>query len=316
MKREDTKDSSRSATDDGGKAGFPAACRLCPRRCGANRLTGVGACGVGAGLRVARAALHHWEEPCISGTKGSGTVFFSGCALRCCFCQNYPISAGAFGRDISVERLAEIFLELQGQGAHNINLVNPTHYAPPIAEALRLAKARGLTLPVVCNSGGYDSPAVLAALDGLVDIYLPDLKYRSQQASAAYSGAADYFAVASRAIPAMLAQVGPPVFDGDGLLRRGLIVRHLVLPGQAADSLALLDWLAGALPAGSFLLSLMCQYIPSHRAAEHRELNRRLTTLEYQKVLRRADELGLAGFRQERPSASEAYVPDFNLEGV
>ena len=214
------------------------------------------------------------------------------------------------------ERLAEIFLELQGQGAHNINLVNPTHYAPPIAEALRLAKTRGLTLPVVCNSGGYDSSEVLAAFAGLVDIYLPDLKYRSQQASAAYSGAADYFAVASRAIPAMLAQVGLPVFDGDGLLRRGLIVRHLMLPGQAADSLALLDWLAGALPAGSFLLSLMCQYIPSHRAAEHRELNRRLTTLEYQKVLRRADELGLAGFRQERPSASDAYVPDFNLEGV
>ena len=296
--------------------GFPIACKLCPHRCGADRTTGVGSCGVGAKPRLARAALHHWEEPCISGERGSGTVFFSGCALRCCFCQNYPISAGAFGRDVSVERLAEIFLELQGQGAHNINLVNPTHFAPPIAEALRLGRARGLTLPVVCNSGGYDSPEVLAVFDGLVDVYLPDLKYRDTEASARYSGAADYFAVASQAIPAMLRQVGPPVFDADGLLRRGLIVRHLVLPGQTHDSQALLEWLAGNLPKGEFLVSLMCQYIPSGRAAEHREINRRLTTLEYERVLRHADELGLAGFRQQRQSSSAAYVPDFNLEGV
>ena len=292
-------------------------CTMCPRRCGVDREIKMGVCGVGELPRVARAMLHRWEEPCISGTRGSGTVFFSGCPLKCCFCQNHNISAGAEGKDISVARLAEIFLELQSQGAHNVNLVSPTHFVRQIAEALRLAKAGGLAVPVVWNSGGYDLPEGLALLDGLVDVYMPDVKYMDAERSRKYSGAADYFMVASAAIPVMFRQVGPAILNDDGILTRGLILRHLVLPGGTADSIAILDWIANTLGVKDVVISLMSQYTPCHLSACHPEINRRVTSLEYNRVLERFRKLGfMHGYCQQRASASCEYVPQFNLDGV
>jgi putative pyruvate formate lyase activating enzyme len=292
-------------------------CTICPRRCGADRANKPGLCGVGENLRVARAALHHWEEPCISGTGGSGTVFFSGCPLKCCFCQNHDISASAWGKDISTERLSEIFLELQAQGAHNINLVNPTHFAQPIAVSLKLAKVNGLVLPVVWNSGGYDSAEGLALMEGLVDIYMPDIKYMDSDRSLRYSGAGDYFAVASKAVIKMYRQAGPAVFGSDGIMKKGLIIRHLVLPGGTADSIAILGWIAANLGVSDIVLSLMSQYIPCHESNKYPEINRRLTSLEYNRVLDQFHKLGFAhGYCQQRSSAKEEYVPAFNLDGV
>ena len=290
-------------------------CNLCPRACGANRTVGQGPCGGGAHVKLARAALHFWEEPCISGTRGSGTVFFSGCPLRCCFCQNYPISTGNFGKEVPVERLAAIFLELQAQGAHNINLVTATHYAPWVLEALRLARP-ALQLPVVYNSGGYERPETLRMLEGAVQVYLPDLKYRDGGLSARYSGAPDYFPQASRAILEMYRQVGPLQMGEDGTLQRGLVVRHLVLPKAWRDSVALLEWLADALPLDGFYLSLMSQYTPNGQSSAFPELGRRVSTYEYNRVLSRAQELGFSGFLQERTSAKGEYTPPFQLEGV
>lgn len=292
-------------------------CTICPRRCNADRDQRPGVCGAGASPRVARAALHFWEEPCISGTRGSGAMFFSGCPLKCCFCQNSDISDGCNGTDITVERLAEISLELQAQGAHNINLVSPTHFTPQIAQALRLARDGGLTVPIVYNSGGYDSPEGLRLMDGLVDIYMPDLKYADSERSMRYSGAADYFEVASRAIPEMARQAGPAAFDAEGVMKRGLIVRHLVLPGGTRDSVAVLDWLAENLDRESIVVSLMSQYMPCHRSALYPEINRRLTTLEYNRVLEHYHTLGFRyGYCQQRSSADAAYVPPFDGEGI
>ena len=291
------------------------ACTLCPRACGADRRNGRGLCGGGPRVKLARAALHFWEEPCISGDRGSGTVFFSGCPLHCCFCQNYPISAQNFGKEVPVERLAAIFLELQAQGAHNINLVTASHYAPWVLEALRLARP-ALGLPVVYNSGGYERLETLRMLEGAVQVYLPDLKYRDAALSARYSAAPDYFGQASRAILEMYRQVGPLELGEDGTLRRGLVVRHLVLPKAWRDSVALLEWLADTLPLDSFYLSLMSQYTPCWHSGDFPELGRRVSTYEYNRVLERAQELGFSGFLQERSSAKEEYTPPFHLEGV
>ncbi len=292
-------------------------CAICPRRCGVDRARSTGACGVGESPRVARAMLHRWEEPCISGARGSGTVFFSGCPLKCCFCQNHTISAGCEGKDVSIPRLAEILLELQGQGAHNINLVSPTHYAPQIAEALRLAKAAGLAVPVAWNSGGYDAPEGLAWMDGLVDIYMPDVKYRDSGRSGKYSGAADYFAVASKAIPEMFRQAGPVRFGEDGMLQKGLLIRHLVMPGGTADSIAILNWIAETFGTEDVVISLMSQYMPCHNTARHPEINRRITSLEYNRVIEQYHKLGFRhGYCQQKSSAMPDYVPDFNHEGV
>jgi len=217
-------------------------CRLCPRECGVNRLAGQkGRCGaVGEKVKVARAALHFWEEPCISGTRGSGTVFFSGCALQCCYCQNYPISAQCFGKEVTVERLAQIFLDLQAQGAHNINLVTPGQWQPWIIAALTLARDAGLDLPIVCNTGGYETPDSIRRWQGFINIWLADLKYVSPALSAEMSAAPDYFAVAKQAIEAMMAQTGRPVYGPDGMLRRGVILRHLALPGHIDNSVRVL----------------------------------------------------------------------------
>ena len=291
-------------------------CELCPRRCGARRKEGqAGACGA-KGLRAARAGLHQWEEPSISGKRGSGAVFFSGCPLGCVFCQNYQISTGHFGRDIPVERLAEIFLELQDQKANNINLVTGGHYIPQIVRALDLVRGK-LHIPVVYNSSGYETVEALRMLKGYVDVYLPDLKYRSPERGARYSHAPDYFAVASKAILEMFDQVGPVRFDGRGMIQRGLIVRHMVMPNGVEDSMDILTWIADNLPLDDILVSVMSQYTPFYRSGEYPEIDRRLTAREYDRVLDWLDCMGIEnGFVQELSSAKEEYTPDFSLQGV
>ena len=291
-------------------------CRLCPRNCKVNRKERTGFCGEKDGIRCARAALHHWEEPCISGTRGSGAVFFSGCSLKCCYCQNYQISQEGLGKEISPEKLARIFLDLQEQGAHNINLVTGTHFLPGILTALDLARPK-LSIPVVYNCGGYEKPEVIRLLDGYVDIYLPDLKYFDPELSARYSGARDYFAQASQAVSAMISQTGSPVFDEDGIMQKGVIIRHMVLPGSRKDSISILHWIRENLPEEGFLLSLLSQYTPFYKSYEYPQINRRLTTYEYDKVLEEAISLGLTkGFMQEKSSAKEEYTPPFDLEGL
>lgn len=290
--------------------GWDAAnCRLCGRNCGADRESAAGFCGMGTAPRVARAMLHHYEEPCISGKNGAGAVFFSGCSLRCVYCQNARISREGFGKDISVGRLAEIFGELERAGAHNIDLVNPTHFVPQIAEALEQARPG---VPVVYNSGGYDGEEAIERMNGLADVYLPDLKYMSREASKAYSGAENYFVTASAAVRRMVEQTGPPVIE-DGLIKRGVIVRHLVLPGLWRDSVELVRWLWKEFRDG-VMISLMSQYTPMPGVPA--ELDRRIMTLEYRRVTDVAEELGFCGYTQERGSAKKEYTPDFDLQGV
>lgn len=287
-------------------------CTLCPRQCGADRTKALGRCGGGQTIQAARAALHFWEEPCISGSRGSGTVFFSGCPLGCVYCQNWKISRGGVGKALMPEQLAAVFFRLEKQGAHNLNLVTPTHYTEGVLQALELAKP---TIPVVLNTGGYERVETLSRWEGRIQIYLPDLKYYSSEFSQRYSNAADYFAVVSRAILEMHRQQPRLEWDGD-LLRRGLVIRHLVLPGGLHDSLAVLDFLDQALPKDSFLLSLMSQFTPTPACAAFPEINRRVTTYEYQRVAGRAAELGFSGYGQDRRSAKEEYTPPFDLEGL
>lgn len=291
-------------------------CTLCPRMCRADRTKQTGFCGCKAEVLAARAALHFWEEPCISGTGGSGTVFFTGCTLKCCFCQNYPISQEGVGKSVSVDELAQIFLNLQKQGAENISLVTADPYLPSALEALELIRNR-LKIPVVYNCSGYERIEMLGLLSDYVDIYLPDLKYYDTGISEKYSRAADYFSCASKAIPEMIRQTGAPQFDERGILKKGVIIRHMVLPGQKEDSIRLLHWMKDHLETGTFLLSLMSQYTPFYHASEYPEINRRITTYEYNKVLDEAIRLGLTdGYMQEKSSAREEYTPPFNLEGI
>lgn len=287
-------------------------CTLCPRRCGAERTAeaGGGFCRMPGGLRVARAMLHHWEEPPISGQNGAGTVFFSGCTLGCVYCQNGDISAGGFGKDISTARLREIFEELIAQGAHNIELVTPTHFLPWILPAL----TPRLPVPVVYNCGGYERVETLRALEGLVDVYLPDLKYADGALAAELSGAADYFHVACEAIREMFRQVGPYVLE-DGLLTRGVVIRHLVLPGYLDNTRRVLDWIAETFAPGDVLVSLMSQYTPTANMTGR--LARRVTAAEYRAAVDYMRNCGITdGFVQERTSAEEAYTPAFDGEGV
>lgn len=290
-------------------------CTLCPRQCGADRTGGQGFCGAPAQVRAARAALHLWEEPCISGERGTGAVFFSGCTLRCCFCQNAALSADAFGRDITVRRLGDIFLALQEQGAQSLSLISPTPFAPQIAAALTDVRAQ-LRIPVVWNTGGYERVETLRALEGLVDVYLPDLKYKSSELSQRYSAAPDYFAQACAAVREMVRQTGAPRLGADGILQRGTLVRHLVLPGAWRDSVEVVQWLAAAFARGQIWVSLMSQYTPSFVRGDFPELRRRVTTYEYRKVLERVQALGLQGYCQDRSSAREDYTPAFDLTGV
>lgn len=284
--------------------------------CRVNRTKSKGFCGCLDTAKVARAALHFWEEPCLTGKRGSGTVFFSGCTLRCCYCQNYKISAGNFGKEVSAERLAEIFLELQEKGAHNINLVTATQYLPQVMTALTQVK-NSLKIPVVYNTSGYERIETIRALEGFVDIYLPDFKYFSNEIAYKYSKAKDYFKAASSAVKEMARQAKMPVFDAEGIMQKGLIVRHLVLPGHWRDSMEILNWLAENLPKGCFLLSMMSQYMPCYKSARHQDINRRVTTYEYEKVVEEALKLGLTdGYIQQRSAAREEYTPPFDLNGV
>lgn len=296
-------------------------CTLCPRMCRVDRTTQKGYCGCPDHVIAARAALHHWEEPCISGDPlakgGSGTVFFSGCTLRCCFCQNHTISSGRFGTSLTVSQLGEVFLRLQDQGAYNINLVTATQYLPDIIKALDLVRHK-LHIPVVYNCGGYERTETLKALEGYVDIYLPDLKYYSQELSSRYSNASDYFAAASAAVKEMVRQTGELLWDSQKkLLKRGTIIRHMVLPGCRKDSIELLHWIKNTLPSGHYLISLLSQYTPGVSSESHPEINRRITSFEYQSVVDAAIELGLSnGYMQEKSSAKEEYTPSFQLEGL
>ena len=271
---------------------------------------GEGFCGLPAAPVVARAGLHFWEEPCVSGARGSGAVFFSGCVLRCVYCQNHAISHENFGKPVSVERLREIFWELIGQGAHNINLVSPTPFAPAIREAL----AEPLPVPVVWNTGGYERVETLRSLEGKVQVWLPDLKYVDSGLSRDLSGAADYFGAASAAIEEMVRQTGDYVLE-DGLLKRGVLIRHLMLPGQLENTKAVLDWVAETFRPGQVLLSLMAQYTPQPGAEGL--LSRRVTGAEYRAALRYMENLGITdGYCQDAASARAEYTPDFDLTGV
>ena len=290
----------------------PYVCSACPRNCHVLRGdTSAGFCRMGADPVIARAAPHYDEEPVISGQRGSGAIFFSGCALRCRFCQNYPISHEGFGKAVSVERLREIYFELIGQGVHNINLVNPTHFSEAILESLR----EGLPVPVVWNSGGYEKVDNLKRFEGRIQVYLPDLKYIDPYSSGKYSAARDYFDFAGPALKEMLRQTGPVTLDEGGVILRGTIVRHLILPGRARESMAILDWIADELPGA--WVSLMAQYLPFGDLRGLDELNRRLTQREYDMVVDHLISLGLEdGFVQELSSSDEKYIPDFDLTGV
>ena len=289
-------------------------CRLCPRSCGVDRTAGQrGYCGMGDRITAARAALHFWEEPPISGTRGSGAVFFSGCSLGCDYCQNTEISHGRFGAQITTERLRAIFGELIAQGAHNINLVTATHFLPSILPALE----QKLPVPVVYNCGGYESVETLRELEGKVDVYLPDLKYAEADLAARLSHAPDYFPVACRAIDEMVSQTGPCRYGPDGMLERGVIIRHLILPGQVQNSLKVLDYVAEHYPRGTVLLSLMAQYVPSGRVKDVPPFDRPVTEEEYEAVVDWLYMLGLEdGFLQEPSAATADYLPEFSLEGI
>lgn len=286
-------------------------CRLCPRNCGVNRLAGhTGICGVSAEFRIARCAPHMWEEPPISGKNGSGTVFFSGCNLRCVFCQNHTISQEGLGRNVSESELEGMILDLQEMGVHNINFVTPTHYTSSLARLLSSLKPR-LHIPIVWNSGGYESAETLRMLDGLVDIYLPDFKYLSSDLSKTYSSAEDYAEKATETVLEMYRQVGP-YRESCGLAEKGLIIRHLVLPGCRADSIAVMRHIAGILPKSEIRVSVMRQYTPDFaKDCPHKNLHRRVTEFEYNSVLEEAASLGLPGFSQGKDAANKAYTPDF-----
>ena len=288
-------------------------CVQCPRRCGAERTgtAGAGVCGMPSLPVVARAALHRWEEPPISGTRGAGTIFFSGCSLGCVYCQNEEISHRGVGKVISEERLREIFRELISQGAHNIDLVNPTHFSHVLERVLE----EPLPVPVVWNSGGYDLPETLRRLEGKVDIYLPDLKYLDEAGAARYSGAPDYPERAKAAVLEMYRQTGPCV-EEDGLLCRGVVIRHLLLPGRLAQAKAVMDWVAEQFPPGGVYFSFMSQYTPWGRAAEYPEIDRKLRRTESRAARAYMENLGLAGFVQDEDSARREYTPAFDLTGV
>lgn len=290
-------------------------CELCPRCCRVDRTESLGFCRAGENLRVALVSLHKWEEPCLVGENGAGTIFFSHCNLKCVYCQNFSISHGGYGAEISIERLAEIFIEQQARGAANIELVTPTHYTDKICAALDLAKARGLTLPIVWNSNAYENLETLELLRGRVDIFLPDLKYFDDEPAKTFSNAPNYFAVASAAIKKMFELVGSPQFDGNKMIR-GVIVRHLILPNFRRDSIKIVDWLYKTF-GDEIFISLMNQYTPVFRAGEFKKIGRALTTFEYQSVVKHATELGIKNcFVQIGKTADKNFIPKFNLDGV
>ena len=296
---------------------FMKECRVCPRNCSADRLSDQkGFCRVGAEIILARAALHMWEEPCISGKEGSGAVFFSGCSLGCKFCQNGQISRGQTGKKVTADRLADIFLELQQQKANNINLVTAGHFLPQVAEAIEKSRNRGLQIPVVYNSSGYEKSEMLKLLEGLVDIYLPDFKYMDPELAEKYSYARDYPEVAREALREMVRQTGTPEFDRQGIMKKGVIVRHLLLPGHVKDSKRVLEYLLSTY-GKEIYISLMNQYTPMPAMKDDPRLSRKVTDREYQRLIDYGIQLGLEnGFIQEGETAKESFIPEFNGEGI
>ena len=292
-------------------------CLLCPRKCGINRRTGqTGICGVSSEIKVARAALHYWEEPCISGKRGSGAVFFSGCSLHCVFCQNREISDGKAGKVISKERLSDIFIELAGKGANNINLVTPGQYIPDIVWAVNDAKSRGMKLPIIYNTSGYENVTELKLLEGIVDVYLPDFKYMDSTLSAMYSRAKDYPSVAKQALSEMVRQQPDVVIDdATGLIQKGVIVRQLLLPGHVNDAKAVLKYLYDTYHDHVYI-SMMSQFTPI-ALKDYPEINRTVTRREYERLVDYALEIGITNaFIQEGDVAKDSFIPAFDCEGV
>lgn len=292
-------------------------CKLCPRNCGVRRSDGIrGYCRADDELLVARAALHMWEEPCISGENGSGTVFFSGCSLGCVYCQNHNIAKGLSGKIISAKRLSEIFLELQEKNAHNINLVTPTHYVPHVAEAVELSKLNGLNIPVVYNTSGYEKISTLKMLDGIVDIYLPDFKYLDKNIAKRYSNCEDYATYAKKALKEMVRQTNEPEFNEEGIMTRGVIVRHMMLPGCLEDSKNIVKYLYETYK-NHIYMSIMNQYTPLPHVSEFPEINKKIDETDYEELIDFAVELGVEnGFVQDGETQSESFIPEFDGEGV
>ncbi len=295
-------------------------CNICPRDCGAHRAGGkVGICGMDNKIRLARAALHMWEEPCISGTQGSGTVFFAGCALKCVYCQNREIANGNIGKEVTSERLTEIFLELQNQGAANINLVTPSHYVTEIIPALARAKLKGLTIPIVYNCSGYEKKAALQKLAGYIDIYLTDFKYMDPELAAAYSAAPDYPQIAKEALAEMAAQTGEAVFDQSGIMKKGVIVRHLLLPGSVKNAKNVIQYIHETY-GNQVYLSIMNQYTPvlqGELKKQYPQLTRPVTKREYNRLLNFCFERNIKNaYIQESPTAKESFIPPFDYQGL
>lgn len=290
-------------------------CHSCPHHCKVDRNKGeLGRCGAPRGIKIARVGLHHFEEPCISGENGSGTIFFSHCNLSCLYCQNYTISAEGKGKEITVEQLAQLCLYLQEKGAHNINLVTPTMYARDIQQALQIAKQQGLHIPIVYNTNGYEDVETLRMLEGYIDIYLPDLKYATEEMGMHYSKVPHYFEIATKAILEMYRQVGNPKWDEEGIMQKGLMIRHLVLPGHIENTKTILRWIHTHLPS-EVMVSVMAQYFPTHKAMEDSVIHRKLTKEEYEMVEEQVYTLGIEnGYLQELEEQEEAYVPDFSIE--
>lgn len=291
-------------------------CTICPRNCGIDRRTELGFCKTTDKLLVARASLHLWEEPCISGKYGSGTIFFSGCNIGCVFCQNHKISRAQIGKEITQDELVKIFYNLKDKGAHNINLVTPTHFALNIAKAIKKAKESGFDLPFVYNSGGYENVSTLKKLDGLIDIFMPDFKYFSCDISKKYSSAENYAQVAKKSLSEMVMQAGDCVFDENGIMQKGVIVRHMMLPGFLSDSKKILKYLHSTY-GDKIFLSIMSQFTPTENLKEYPEINRKVTKREYDKLLDYALELGIKNaFIQDEDAASESFIPNFDLTGI
>lgn len=286
-------------------------CNLCPRKCNIDREEKLGFCKVSNKIKIARASLHEWEEPCISGINGSGTVFFTGCSLKCVFCQNYVLSHENKGKEVTVEELSQIFLRLQDEKAHNINLVTPTHFVPQIIEALKLAKNSGLKIPIVYNTSGYENIETIKMLDGYIDVYLPDFKYFSNDLAKKYSGVSDYFENATLALTEMFKQVGEFSLDEGGMIKRGMVVRHLILPGYIDDSKDVIAHIYDTFRDKIFI-SIMNQYTPLPHVKEFPEINRTITEEEYDEVIEFALSLGIENaFIQEGGTATESFIPDF-----
>ncbi|MBQ8325768.1 MAG: radical SAM protein [Lachnospiraceae bacterium] len=289
-------------------------CILCPRECGVNRYEKTGACKVGAMLKVSRAALHMWEEPCISGTEGSGTIFFSGCNMGCVYCQNIAISTGKRGKEVFIDELADMMLDLMGQGANNINLVTPSHYVPSIVPAIKLAKSKGMNLPIVYNTSAYEKVETLKLLEGLIDIYLPDFKYLDSESGKKYSYTPDYPEVAKKAIAEMVRQVPKVEFDEKGIMQKGVIVRHLLLPGHLREAKHIVGYLHETY-GDQIYISLMSQYTPMSDFEKYPNLNEKVKKRNYDKLIDYAVSIGVEqAFIQEGDVASESFIPEFDME--